>query len=84
MSDYGRESGLVAYCGIYCWQCDYYTGNIRNTHNDPICWRPHDNARKPERIRKQHGIRRNIIFESNGFWQIRGSSPHSVFFFFVD
>lgn len=31
MSGYERESGLVAYCGIYCRQCDYHTGNIKNT-----------------------------------------------------
>ena len=31
MSDYEKESELVAYCGIYCRLCDYYTGRIRDS-----------------------------------------------------
>ena len=31
MSDYEKESELVAYCGIYCRLCDYFTGRIRNS-----------------------------------------------------
>ncbi len=31
MSDYEKESELVAYCGIYCRLCDYYTGKIRDS-----------------------------------------------------
>lgn len=30
MSGYVKESELVAYCGIYCRLCDYYTGTIRD------------------------------------------------------
>lgn len=31
MSNYEKESELVAYCGIYCRLCDYFTGRIRNS-----------------------------------------------------
>ena len=31
MSDYDKESELVAYCGIYCRLCDYFTGRIRDS-----------------------------------------------------
>ncbi|MDH5447573.1 MAG: DUF3795 domain-containing protein [Candidatus Bathyarchaeota archaeon] len=31
MSQYEKESELVAYCGIYCRLCDYYTGRIRDS-----------------------------------------------------
>jgi len=31
MSDYKKESELIAYCGIYCRLCDYFTGKIRNS-----------------------------------------------------
>jgi len=31
MSDYEKESELVAYCGEYCRLCDYYTGRIRDS-----------------------------------------------------
>jgi hypothetical protein len=31
MSDYEKESELVAYCGIYCRLCDYYAGKIRDS-----------------------------------------------------
>jgi len=31
MSDYEKESELIAYCGIYCRLCEYYTGRIRNS-----------------------------------------------------
>ena len=31
MSDYEKESELVAYCGIYCRLCDYFTGRIRDS-----------------------------------------------------
>lgn len=34
MSEYEKESELVAYCGIYCRLCDYYTGRIRDSAND--------------------------------------------------
>jgi hypothetical protein len=34
MSDYGKESELVAYCGIYCRLCDYFTGKIRDSARD--------------------------------------------------
>lgn len=43
MSDYEKESELVAYCGIYCRLCDYYTGRIR------------DSARNLLEIVKSHG-----------------------------
>ena len=43
MSDYEKESQLVAYCGIYCRLCDYYTGRIR------------DSARNLLEIVKSHG-----------------------------
>jgi len=31
MADYVKESELVAYCGIYCRSCDYFTGRIRDS-----------------------------------------------------
>jgi len=31
MSDYEKESELIAYCGIYCRLCEYYTGRIRDS-----------------------------------------------------
>lgn len=31
MSQYEKEGELVAYCGIYCRLCDYYTGRIRDS-----------------------------------------------------
>jgi len=31
MSNYEKERELVAYCGIYCRLCDYFTGRIRNS-----------------------------------------------------
>jgi hypothetical protein len=31
MSDYEKESELIAYCGIYCRLCDYFTGKIRDS-----------------------------------------------------
>jgi len=31
MSGYKKETELVAYCGIYCRLCDYYTGRIRGS-----------------------------------------------------
>ena len=31
MSDYEKESELIAYCGLYCRLCDYYTGKIRES-----------------------------------------------------
>lgn len=31
MNEYEKESELVAYCGIYCRLCDYYTGRIRDS-----------------------------------------------------
>lgn len=34
MSDYEKESELIAYCGIYCRLCDYYTGRIRDSVKD--------------------------------------------------
>lgn len=34
MSDYKKESELIAYCGIYCRLCDYYTGRIRDSVRD--------------------------------------------------
>lgn len=34
MGDYEKESELVAYCGIYCRLCDYYTGRIRDSAKD--------------------------------------------------
>jgi hypothetical protein len=34
LSQYEKESGLVAYCGIYCRLCDYYTGRIRDSVKD--------------------------------------------------
>lgn len=34
MSEYGKESELIAYCGIYCRLCDYYTGKIRDSARD--------------------------------------------------
>jgi hypothetical protein len=34
MSDYEREGELVAYCGIYCRLCDYFTGEIRDSAQD--------------------------------------------------
>ena len=34
MSNYGRESDLVAYCGIYCRLCDYFSGKIRASARD--------------------------------------------------
>lgn len=34
MGDYAKESELVAYCGIYCRLCDYFTGRIRNAARD--------------------------------------------------
>ncbi|MBE0520243.1 DUF3795 domain-containing protein [Candidatus Bathyarchaeota archaeon] len=34
MSDYEKESELVAYCGIYCRLCDYFTGRIRDSARD--------------------------------------------------
>ena len=43
MSDYEKESELVAYCGIYCRLCDHYTGGIR------------DSARNLLEIVKSHG-----------------------------
>jgi hypothetical protein len=29
MTRYEKEKELIAYCGIYCRLCDYYTGKIR-------------------------------------------------------
>jgi hypothetical protein len=34
MSDYKKESELIAYCGIYCRLCDYFTGKIRDSARD--------------------------------------------------
>jgi len=34
MSEYEKEIELVAYCGIYCRLCDYYTGRIRDSAKD--------------------------------------------------
>jgi hypothetical protein len=34
MSDYNKENELVAYCGIYCRLCDYFTGRIRASARD--------------------------------------------------
>jgi hypothetical protein len=34
MGDYGKESDLVAYCGIYCRLCDYFSGRIRASARD--------------------------------------------------
>jgi len=34
MSEYEKESELIAYCGIYCRLCDYYTGRIRDSARD--------------------------------------------------
>ena len=34
MSNYEKESELVAYCGIYCRECDYFTGRIRDSARD--------------------------------------------------
>jgi hypothetical protein len=34
MSDYEKEGNLVAYCGIYCRLCDYFTGRIRDSARD--------------------------------------------------
>lgn len=31
MGEYEKEGELVAYCGIYCRLCDYYTGRIRDS-----------------------------------------------------
>lgn len=31
MSNYEKERELVAYCGIYCRLCDYFTGRIRDS-----------------------------------------------------
>mgnify|MGYP002155000190 CR=1 FL=1 len=31
LSDYEKESELIAYCGLYCRLCDYYTGRIRDS-----------------------------------------------------
>lgn len=31
MRQYEKEGELVAYCGIYCRLCDYYTGRIRDS-----------------------------------------------------
>jgi len=34
MSEYEKESELIAYCGIYCRLCDYFTGRIRDSAKD--------------------------------------------------
>jgi hypothetical protein len=34
MGDYRKESDLVAYCGIYCRLCDYFSGRIRASARD--------------------------------------------------
>jgi len=34
MSGYEKEEELVAYCGIYCRLCDYFTGRIRDSARD--------------------------------------------------
>lgn len=34
MSQYNKESELIAYCGEYCRLCDYYTGKIRDSARD--------------------------------------------------
>jgi len=31
LSGYEKESELIAYCGLYCRLCDYYTGEIRDS-----------------------------------------------------
>ncbi|NIQ07757.1 MAG: DUF3795 domain-containing protein [Candidatus Korarchaeota archaeon] len=31
MGEYEKESELIAYCGIYCRLCDYFTGRIRDS-----------------------------------------------------
>ena len=36
MSDYEKESELLAYCGIYCRLCDYFTGGIRDSARDML------------------------------------------------
>jgi hypothetical protein len=36
MSGYEKESDLVSYCGIYCRQCDYFTGRIRASARDML------------------------------------------------
>ncbi len=33
-ADYQKEGELVAYCGIYCRLCDYFTGRIRRSVRD--------------------------------------------------
>ncbi len=43
MSNYEKERELVAYCGIYCRLCDYFTGRIR------------DSARNLLEIARKHG-----------------------------
>jgi hypothetical protein len=36
MSDYDKETELVAYCGIYCRLCDYFSGRIRDSGRDML------------------------------------------------
>jgi hypothetical protein len=36
MSSYEKEGENVAYCGIYCRLCDYYTGRIRDSARDLV------------------------------------------------
>jgi len=31
LSGYEKEGELIAYCGLYCRLCDYYTGKIRES-----------------------------------------------------
>jgi hypothetical protein len=46
MSGYDKETELVAYCGIYCRLCDYFSGRIRDSARDLLeVTKKHDELR---------------------------------------